>query len=31
MFVFGFAYIGILTLALKRHDEEESAPEASKA
>jgi len=31
MLVFGFAYIGILTVALKRHDEVENAPEAIKA
>jgi len=31
MLVFGFAYVAILTVALKRHDEEENGPEAQKA
>jgi hypothetical protein len=28
MIVFGFAYVGILTIALKRHDKAENGPEA---
>ena len=31
MFVFGFAYVVILAIALKRHDEVENAPESQRA